>query len=109
MQQHITNLFGTPLIIGSKTKLFSNEILFFEGDVNYTWVHFISGKQTVIARTLLHIQQKTEHENFVRINRKYLVNRKFIVEIGENFVVLTDKTVLSISRRRRGNIFLKLP
>ena len=100
-QQHITNLFGTPLIIGSKTKLFSNEILFFEGDVNYTWIHFTSGKQRVIARTLLYIQQITDSENFIRINRKYLVNRKFITEIKEGFVVLSDKTVLPISRRRK--------
>jgi DNA-binding LytR/AlgR family response regulator len=101
MQQHIINHFGKPLILGGKTTLFSNEILFFEGDINYTWIHFISGKQKVIARTLLYIQQKTENENFIRINRKYLVNRKFIVEIREGFVVLLDKTVLPISRRRK--------
>jgi DNA-binding LytR/AlgR family response regulator len=101
MQQHITNYFGSPLILGNKTRLFTNEILFFEGDVNYTWIHFISGKQQVIARTLLHIEQKTETENFIRINRKYLVNRKFIIEIKEGFVVLSDNTVLPISRRRK--------
>lgn len=101
MKQHLTNYFETPLIIGIRTKLFSNEILFFEGDINYTWIHFISGKQTVIARTLLFIEQKTNTENFVRINRKYLVNRKFIVEVGDGFVVLSDKTVLPISRRRK--------
>jgi DNA-binding LytR/AlgR family response regulator len=104
MQQHITNYFGTPLILGGKTTLFSNEILFFEGDVNYTWIHFISGKQRVIARTLLYIQQKTETENFIRINRKYLVNRKFIVEINHNSVVLSDRTILPISRRRRREV-----
>ena len=101
MQQHITNYFGTPLIIGIRTKLFPNEILFFEGDVNYTWIHFSSGKQKVVARTLRYIEQKTNTENFIRISRKYLVNRKFIVEVGESFVVLSDKTVLAISRRRR--------
>jgi DNA-binding LytR/AlgR family response regulator len=106
MQQHITNHFGTPLIIGGKTKLFSNEILFFEGDVNYTWIHFISGKQRVIARTLLYIQNKINTEHFIRINRKYLVNRKFIVEVKEGFVVLADKSVLPISRRRKREILV---
>lgn len=105
MQHTTANRFGTPLTIGNRTKLFSNDILFFEGDVNYTWIHFVSGKQTVIARTLLFIEQKTETENFIRINRKYLVNRKFIVEIGDGFVVLIDKTVLPISRRRK-RVFL---
>jgi DNA-binding LytR/AlgR family response regulator len=101
MQHHITNYFGTPLIIGIRTKLYSNEILFFEGEVNYARVHFKSGKQTLIARTLLYIQNKINTENFIRINRKYLVNRKFIVEVGEDFVVLINNTVLPISRRRK--------
>ena len=106
MQQNITNYFGTPLILGIRTKLFSNGILFFEGDGNYTWIHLISGKQRVIARTLLYIQNKTNTENFIRINRKYLVNRKFIVEVGEGFVVMVDKTVLKISRRRKRGILV---
>ena len=96
-----TNFFGTPYIISRRTTVYSNEILFFEGDINYTWIHFKSGKQKIIARTLLFIEQKTNSENFIRINRKYLVNRKFIVEIGDDFVVLIDKTVLPISRRRK--------
>lgn len=64
-------------------------------------LEFISGKHKIVARTLLYVQQKTKTENFIRINRKYLVNRKFIVEVGEDFVVLSDKTVLPISRRRK--------
>lgn len=105
MQHATTNIFGTPLIIGNRTTLYSNEILFFEGDINYTWVHFHSGKLIVIAKTLLHIEGKTNPENFIRVSRKHLVNRKFIKEINRDFVVLSDKTTLPISRRRRRNIF----
>jgi DNA-binding LytR/AlgR family response regulator len=105
MQQPITTHFGTPFNIGCKTKLFSNEILFFEGDVNYTWIHFSSGKQKVIARTLLFVQQIDEAKNFIRVSRKHLVNRKFIAEINRDSVVLSDRTVLPISRRRRGGVF----
>ena len=106
MQHVTTNFFGIPLIIGNRTTLYSNEILFFEGDVNYTRIHFILGKQQVIARTLLFIEQKTNAENFIRISRKYLVNRKFIEEIGDGFVVLIDKTVLPISRRRKRGVLV---
>jgi DNA-binding LytR/AlgR family response regulator len=101
MQQISTNFLGTPLIIGSRTRVYTNEILFFEGDINYTWIHFKSGKQKVIARTLLYIQRKINAENFARVSRKHLVNRKFIEEINNNFLVLTDKTILPISRRRK--------
>lgn len=101
MQKQSANFFGTPIFIGNRTKLYSNEILFFEGDINYSWIHFKSGKQKVIARTLLHIQQQTEADTFVRISRKHLVNRTFIKEIKKGFVILSDKTILPIARRRK--------
>lgn len=102
------NYFGKPLIIGSRTRVYSNEILFFEADINYSRIHFKTGKQRIISRTLLYIEQKIATESFARINRKYLVNRKFIVEVGKDYVILSDRTVLPISRRRRAyveNIF----
>jgi hypothetical protein len=89
------------LVLGHKTKLFANEVLFFQGDANYTKIHFLSGKPKLIARTLPYIQQKTEDKMFTRISRKHLLNRKFIVEIGADFVVLSDKTILPIVRRRK--------
>jgi DNA-binding LytR/AlgR family response regulator len=109
MESISTNYFGNPLIFGKRTKVYSNEILFFEGDINYSRIHFKSGKQRLISRTLLYVEQKITTELFTRISRKHLVNRKFIVEVGKDFVVLSDKTVLPISRRRRAfieNIFI---
>jgi DNA-binding LytR/AlgR family response regulator len=106
MQQAIANLFGNPLVLGNKVTYYSNEILFFEGDINYTWIHFESGQQKIIAQTLLAIQQKIKSENFTRISRKHLVNRKFIAEVGRDYVVLSDKTVLPISRRRKRSVLL---
>ena len=103
-----TNFFGMPLIIGKRTILYSNDFLFFEGAINYTWIHFKSGKQKVIARTLIYVQQKIDSETFARVSRKHLVNRKFIVEIGEDFVVLSDNTVLPISRRRKQEFLISL-
>jgi DNA-binding LytR/AlgR family response regulator len=96
------NYFGNPIILGKYTTLFSNEILFFEGDINYTWIHYsINSNKKVLSKTLSEIEGKISSENFVRVSRKHLVNRKFIVEIGKDFLVLSDKTVLPISRRRR--------
>jgi DNA-binding LytR/AlgR family response regulator len=101
MESISINYFGNSLTLGTRTKVYINEILFFEGDVNYTWIHFKSGKQKIIARTLLSIQQKTNVENFARVSRKHLVNRKFIVEVGSDFLVLSDNTILPVSRRRK--------
>jgi DNA-binding LytR/AlgR family response regulator len=99
------NYFGNPIALGRRTTVFSNEILFFEGDINYTWIHYsINSHKKVLAKTLSEIEDKTNAENFVRVSRKHLVNRKFIVEIGRDFVMLSDKTILPISRRRRRDL-----
>lgn len=96
------NYFGNPIILGKYITLFSNEILFFEGDINYTWIHYsINSHKKVLAKTLSEIEDKVKSESFVRVSRKHLVNRKFIVEVGRDFVLLSDKTVLPVSRRRR--------
>lgn len=96
------NYFGNPINLGKYMTLFSNEILFFEGDINYTWIHYsINSSKKVLAKTLSEIEDKINSDNFVRVSRKHLVNRKFITEIGRDYVLLSDNTVLPVARRRR--------
>ena len=51
-----TNYFGNPFTLGKFTTLFANEILYFEGEVNYTHIHLTTGKQKMLAKTLLTIE-----------------------------------------------------
>jgi DNA-binding LytR/AlgR family response regulator len=97
-----TNFFGNPFTLGKFTTFFANEILYFEGEVNYTHIHLTTGKQKMLAKTLLAIEHTIASDSFVRISRKHLVNRKFIVEVGRDFVVLSNNLMLPIARRRRG-------
>ena len=96
-----TNYFGNPLVLGKYTTLFTNEVLYFEGEVNYTHIHFITGKQKILAKTLLAVENTIDSDSFVRISRKHLVNRKFIIEVGRDFVVLSNDLMLPVARRRR--------
>lgn len=97
-----TNYFGNPFILEKYTTLFANEVLYFEGEVNYTHIHLTTGKQKILAKTLLTVENTIDSDAFVRISRKHLVNRKFIVEVGRDFVVLANDLRLPIARRRRG-------
>lgn len=97
-----TNSFGNAFILGRHIMVYSNEVLYFEGQINYTHIHLTSGKQKMLSRTLLFVEEKVGKESFVRISRKHLVNRKFITEIGIDYVVLANKLMLPISRRKRG-------
>ena len=97
-----TNYFGNPFVLGKYTTLFANEVLYFEGEINYTNIHFTTGKRKLLAKTLLTIENTIDSDAFVRISRKHLVNRKFIIEVGRDFVVLSNDLMLPIARRRRG-------
>lgn len=97
-----TNYFGNPFVLGKYTTLFPHEVLYFEGEVNYTHIYLITGKKKLLAKTLLKIENTIDSDAFVRISRKHLVNRKFIVEVGRDFVMLTNDLMLPIARRRRG-------
>ena len=99
-----TNYFGNAFVLGRHVTVYSNEVLYFEGQINYTYIHLRSGRLQMLARTLLLIEEKVGKESFVRISRKHLVNRKFITEIGLDYVVMANKLILPISRRRRGNL-----
>jgi DNA-binding LytR/AlgR family response regulator len=102
MKTNTTDSFGNILALARNLKLFINEVLYCEGNVNYTHIHLSSGKQKMLARTLLTVETRIASDSFVRISRKHLVNKRFITEIGIDYVVLTNKMTLPISRRRRG-------
>jgi two-component system LytT family response regulator len=109
MLKTTTTLFDRPLFLGKNITFLTNEILYFEGDINYTWIHFITRRpKKIIAKTLLGIEEKTNADNFIRVSRKHLVNRKFITAIGADFVMLANQTILPISRRRKGMIYQQL-
>ena len=104
MKTITTNYLGEVCKLARNLKLFRNDVLYCEGNVNYTHVHLISGKPKMLARTLLTVENRISSDSFVRISRKHLVNRKFITEIGVDYVVLSNDLILPISRRRRGSL-----
>jgi DNA-binding LytR/AlgR family response regulator len=102
MKINTTNYLGEAFKLARNLQLCINEVLYCEGNINYTHIHLISGKPKMLARTLLAVESRIASDSFVRISRKHLVNRKFITEIGTDYVVLSNKMTLPISRRRRG-------
>jgi DNA-binding LytR/AlgR family response regulator len=78
----------------------TNTVMYFEGDSNYTIVHFKHGKKQLYSRHLGFIQKKVA-EDFVRIHSKYLVNRSCIKHQNIDSVELHNGLVLTIARRRQ--------
>jgi two-component system LytT family response regulator len=79
-----------------------DQILFLEGDINYTYFHFQSRRRTVIAHSLKHFEANLLPQGFLRIHRSYLVNSRFVksANLLNNTLTLVDGTVLRVARRR---------
>ena len=79
-----------------------DQILFLEGEINYTSFHFQSRKRTVIAHPLKYFEADLLPHGFIRIHRSHIVNSCFVksANLLENTVTLVDGTVLRVARRR---------
>ena len=78
-----------------------HQIIYCKGDSNYTTFHFSNGEKLMQCYTLLSYERK--FENFVRVNKSYLVNPAYIKTILMHDMEVELKTgeVLKISRRRK--------
>ena len=85
-----------------KQRVNLDQIIFLEGDTNYTSFHFKSRRRILIARPLKYFEADLLPRGFLRIHRSHIVNSRFIKSINllENTVTLMDGTVLRVARRR---------
>ncbi|WP_304233751.1 LytTR family DNA-binding domain-containing protein [Jiulongibacter sediminis] len=81
-----------------------NEIIYLKADSNYTIFQFTNGEKDISGFTLKHHQEKPELKGFLRVNRAYLLNPKYIDRIikqDSTFDIrLSDGTKTKVSRRR---------
>ena len=96
------------LNVRSKQRVNLDQILYLEGDVNYTSFHFQSRRRTVIAHSLKHFEADLLPRGFLRIHRSYIVNSRFVksANLLESTLTLEDGTVLRVARRRAKEIKL---
>ena len=79
-----------------------DQILYLEGDINYTFFYFQFRKRTVIAHPLKYFEADLLPRGFLRIHRSHIVNSRFVksANLLDNTLTLVDGTVLRVARRR---------
>jgi DNA-binding LytR/AlgR family response regulator len=102
MNHHISP--ASCIHIGGYAHVPAEEILFCQGDSNYTHVHFVKRHKMTVATTLGILEERLIAEGFVRVNRSELVNRHHIENYDGYQITLTNGTTLPISRRRRKGV-----
>lgn len=84
------------------TKNLTSIITYLEASNNYTYIYYLSGNQYLSSYTLLLYENSLP--DFIRINRKYLVNPEFIlryeVDSATPHVVMKCGKVITVPRRR---------
>lgn len=93
------------IFLGSRKHITADSIKLLEADVNYTTVYFIDGTKTLVSTPMGIIESRLPKGNFVRINRRTVVNRSaishYFIRPGFDEVKLEDASFLKVSRRRR--------
>ena len=84
-------------------KLFHDNIVWLEADGNYTTIHLINNKRHVIRTTLTEMEEQLPSDNFIRIHKSYVVNKKHITEVRANNVII-DQKELAIGRTFQQNL-----
>ena len=78
------------------------EILYCEGESNYTRFTFTNHKQMLVSKTLREYEELLTEHGFLRIHKSYLVNEKFVSRIEkEGILIMNDGKQLVIARLRK--------
>ncbi|MVM28416.1 response regulator receiver protein [Spirosoma sp. HMF4905] len=80
------------------------DLVYLEGELNYTWLHWADGRRVLVTTTLKRVEAQLPPAYFLRLHRRYVVNRQFIEQarltFGKPIVHLVGGLHLPIARRR---------
>lgn len=96
-----TNQESNYVSIGGRKTILPAQVLMLVADINYTIVHLFSGEQFMIATTLKKVQKSLDaHGNFVRTNRKFVVNWDYVSSHCAKQLTLHNNLIIPFSRRK---------
>lgn len=92
----------TAIKVGGRTKLFSEDVAYFEANINYTIIHYYQGKNKIVATNIGQIHERMGEEcGFIRPNRAYLINLQFVNKYQLGELLLQNDMKVNVSRRRK--------
>lgn len=103
----------STLILPRNVEVSTDGILYLQSDSNYTYIHSRQPqKKMLVAMSLCKIQDALNEQQFVRLNRRDLINIQHVtdyqVERKSVIVMLRNGQTFTSSRRRMADILRKL-
>ncbi len=102
MGNTIKSKVALPTLSGYEMKKI-NDIIYCEGEQNYTKIHLIGDQQLLVSKTLKYIEELLPTDAFFRIHKTYLVNLNYVdkyLRTDGHKVLLDDGTKLDVANRR---------
>ena len=65
--------------------------MWLETDGNYTTINLTDSKRRVVRIPLSELQQQLPSQQFIRIHKSYVINKKYLTEIRANTVVIQQQ------------------
>lgn len=65
-----------------------NDITWLEADGNYTKINLIDSKRRVVRMSLSELQEQLPTQQFIRIHKSHIVNKKQLTEIRSNSIMI---------------------
>ncbi len=87
-----------------------NNIMYCEGDVNYTRIHSADGRMIMVSRTLKDVEELLSSSYFFRIHKSYLVNLNYIKSYSRssNFGIYLDNNLWLPVATRKNEEFINV-
>ena len=80
-----------------------SDIMYFEGDNNYTYIYFSNGEKILVSKTLKDFETMLQDSFFFRIHKSVMVNLNYIQDVimdDGGYVTIKGNIKLQVSRRR---------
>lgn len=78
---------------------------------NYTSIYFTNGKKMLFSKTLKEFEELLCHSGFERIHNSHIINLDHLVSFVNKdggYVILSDKSTLPVSQRKKANLLAAL-
>lgn len=88
-----------------------NEIIYCEGQSNYTIFFTVDGRKIMVSKTLKEYENLLSDHNFWRIHKSYLINMaeiKNYIKGDGGYVVMNNNKELQVSRRKKEEFLSKI-
>lgn len=86
------------------SKIYLKDILFIEGDRNYSRFNLVGGKSQMSSKTLAYFDELLDDYMFCRCHRSYLVNRHHVSRLDKDVINLNDGSKITVSRRKKKDV-----